>query len=108
MRYVPLLFLGLVAAHPGPHRGFGDGQFRNHFSRHHSMPSNWHMRVRDGSSPADFGRAFHRRDNVGTVGTLGIPVDRPRLNQVQFSNGARMGIGFVQGRKLGFRLRAPF
>ena len=104
MRYVPLLFLGLVAAHPGPHRGFGDGSF-HHFSRHHSMPSSWHMRVRDGSSPGDFGRAFHRPDSVGT---LGIPVERPRLNQVQFSNGARMGIGFVQGRNLGFRLRSPF
>jgi len=106
MRYVPLLFMGLVAAHPGPHRGFSgaDGNFHR-FSRHHATPTNWQMRVRDGSSPADFGRGLHRRD---VAGTLGIPVDRPRLNQFQFSNGARVGIGFVQGRKLGFRLKAPF
>ena len=103
MRYVPLLFMGLVAAHPGPHRGFGDSA--NHFSRHHAMPGNWHMRARDGSSPSDFGRGFHRHD---TAGTAGLAFERPRLNQFELSNGGRVGIGFVQGHNLGFRLRSPF
>lgn len=99
MRYAPLLFLILVAAHPGPRLGGGMG---DHFSRHHAMPSSWHMRPRDGSSPSDFGRRFAH------VEAAMVAREQARVGHVELGNGARVGVGFVGGRHLGFRLKAPF
>ena len=65
------------------------------------MPSAWHMRSRDGSSPTDFGRRFAH------VEATMAPREQARIGHVEIGNGARVGVGFVAGRHLGFRFKAP-
>jgi hypothetical protein len=92
MRWLPILFLLLVAAHGSSHQG------------HHPRISNWHMSNHDGSSPRDFGRSlrqFHPNDVAGEH----IRVDR--IDRIDMGNGARVGFGFVQGRHIGFKFRIP-
>lgn len=115
MRYLPLVFLILIAARPledfpgsPQHSRFSENRSMssgNRFSRHHGMPSTWHMRTRDGSSASDFGRSFRHFERAGFAG---LSVERARLNSVDVGNGARVGVGMVQGRNPGFRLKLPF
>jgi hypothetical protein len=103
MRGLPLLFLLLVAAHPPGHHGFTPGS-------HHQRMSAWRMGTHDGSSPGDFGRVLAMREHLSVAARDRITVEEPRrLNSFSLNNsGARLGLGFVGGRHLGFRLRSPF
>ena len=100
MRWLSIPFLLLVAAHPAPRAGVGQGG-----AFHHGRPSTWQMSPHDGSSPRDFGRSLGRRD--GALGPLDIREPR-RLNSFELGNGARLGVGFVGGRHVGLRLKSPF
>jgi len=102
MRGLPFLFLLLVAAHPPGHHGFN----------HHQRMATWRMATHDGSSPRDFGRSLALRNGSGITARDRdrIEVQEPRrLNSFSVGDsGARLGLGFVGGRHLGFRLRSPF
>jgi hypothetical protein len=103
MRGLPFLFLVLVAAHPPGHRGFVPGS-------HHQRMSAWHMGTHDGSSPRDFGRILAMREHLSPAARDRIEVQEPRrLNSFSLgSAGARLGVGFVGGHHLGFRVKSPF
>lgn len=114
MRCLPFLFLLLMAAHPprggASAGGFGDRPMRGGAfgdGHHQGRPFGWRMGSHDGSSPRDFGRALGRQAEGGL-----LPRDfhRPaRLDSLQLgTNGPRLGIGFVSGKHVGFRLRSPF
>lgn len=100
MRWLPIPFLLLVAAHPAPPGSGGAG-----VRVHHGRPSTWRMSAHDGSSPRDFGRSLGRRES--TLASLEVREPR-RLNSFEFGNGARLGVGFVGGRHVGLRLKSPF
>ena len=100
MRCAPLLFLVplLVAAHPPGKHGFS----------HHRMAV-WQMGTHDGSSPRDFGRSLAQAEHLTAAARDRIEVQEPRrLNSFDMGNGARLGIGFVGGRHMGFRFKSPF
>jgi hypothetical protein len=102
MRGLPFLFLILIAAHPPGHRGFAGG--------HHQRMAMWRMGAHEGSSRHDFGRVLAAHSHLSPAARDRIEVqETPRLNSFTLgSAGARLGIGFVGGRHLGFRLRSPF
>jgi hypothetical protein len=102
MRGLPFLFLFLVAAHPPGHGGFNR-------MNHHQRVGTWHMGTHDGSSPHDFGRSLTHAEHLTAAARDRIEVQEPRrLNSFELGNGARIGMGFVGGRHLGFRLKSPF
>jgi hypothetical protein len=96
-----LLLLSLVAAHAP-------------FQHHRFMPRVFQSPRSDGMSRSDFGRAFHpydigrRGDRVGRYDLQGLSREPVRLNQFEVGNGARVGVGFVQGRRLGLRFGLHF
>ena len=99
MRGLPFLFLLLVAAHPSAKQGL---------DRHHHM-SAWRMGAHDGSSPRDFGRSLAANEHLTAAARDRIDVQEPRrLNSFDMGNGARLGVGFVGGRHMGFRFKSPF
>jgi hypothetical protein len=91
MRYRPLVFLALLAAH-GPHQHHA----------HHPMLSNWHFGAHD-ASPRDFNRAASRVDKAG----IEMVVDR-RVDRIEMGNGAQLGLGFVSGHNVGVKFKLPF
>lgn len=99
MRRLPFLFLLVAAAHPpGPH-GF----------QHHQRVATWHTRVHDGSAPSDFGRRLTHAEGITPAARDRIEIQETRrLNSFQLGSGARLGVGFVGGRHVGFRFKAPF
>lgn len=100
MRGLPILFLLLLAAHPPGKPGI---------NRHQHM-SAWHMGSHDGSSPRDFGRSLAQGEHLTAAARDRIDVQEEprRLNSFAIGNGGRLGVGFVGGRHLGFRLKSPF
>ena len=92
MRWCSVLFLALLAAH-GP-----SGHLHHSY---HPMLSNWHMGPRDGSSPRDFNRTLGhiRRESIFA---------EHRLDRLEIGNGAKVGVGFVSGRHMGFKFKMPF
>jgi hypothetical protein len=103
MRGLPFLFLLLAAAHPPGHRGFAGAS-------QHQRVTTWRIGDHDGSSPRDFGRVLASREHLSPAARDRIEVQESApLNSFTLGTaGARVGIGFVGGRHLGFRLRSPF
>lgn len=102
VRSLPILFLLLVAAHPGPHGAVPAGAHQGH-------PSLWRMGAHDGSSMHDFGRILGHREHAAGTRDLRDEREPLRLNSFQVGdNGARLGVGFVSGRHIGFRIKSPF
>jgi hypothetical protein len=103
MRVLPFLFLLLVAAHAPGHHG------ADSINHHHRMAT-WRLATHDGSSPRDFGRMLRSGTGLSVRARDRIEVQEPRrLNSFSVGdNGARLGLGFVGGRHLGFRLHSPF
>ncbi|HEY0314381.1 MAG TPA: hypothetical protein VGC56_18045 [Allosphingosinicella sp.] len=98
MRGLPFLLLLLAAGHPPGHHGF----------QHHQRVTTWRMGSHDGSSPRDFGRTLAQREHISAAARDRIEVQEPRrLNSFEIGS-TRVGIGFVGGRHVGFRLKSPF
>jgi hypothetical protein len=103
MRVLPFLFVLVVPALGGAAQAAPRGGF------HHGGPSNWHLAPHDGSSPHDFGRMLSHHDRGVTQRDVQEQREPLRLNNFQVSDaGARLGVGFVAGRRLGLRLKSPF
>jgi hypothetical protein len=98
MRGLPFLFLLLMAAHPPGPRGF-----------HHHRVSTWRMGAHDGSAATDFGRTLAHGEHITAAARDRLEIKEPRrLNSFELGRGARLGVGFVGGRHVGFRLKSPF
>lgn len=103
MRGLPFLFLLLIAAHAPSHHGFSPN------GQHHQRMATWRMGNHDGSSPRDFGRSLTHGERVSVAARDRIEVQEVhRLNNFELGGGSRLGVGFVGGRHLGFRLKSPF
>ncbi|HEX4739360.1 MAG TPA: hypothetical protein VH331_17570 [Allosphingosinicella sp.] len=90
MRYRPVVFLALLAAHGAPH----------HRQHHHPMPYG-HMGLHDGGSPRDFNRTLNHLDKTE------FHFVQRRFDRIDLGNGAKLGVGFIGGHHMGLKLKLP-